>query len=99
MLIAKTLTRVLVWGSCGHALVVADILRSQEDFEIAGFIDDRPQPETHIGKASVLGNRHQLTKLNSKGIGHIIIGFGDCEARLLSAEFAAEKGFNFISAI
>jgi UDP-N-acetylbacillosamine N-acetyltransferase len=96
---AKAGLPVLVWGSCGHALVVADILRSQGQVEIVGFIDDGPECAKRIGEVSVLGNRHELIKLNSDGIKHIIIGFGDCEARLRSADFAAEKGFDFITAI
>ena len=32
--------KVIVWGAGGHAVVVADIIRSEGRYAIAGFLDD-----------------------------------------------------------
>ena len=37
--------RLAIWGAGGHALVVADIIRLRNDYELVGFVDDAPQSE------------------------------------------------------
>jgi UDP-N-acetylbacillosamine N-acetyltransferase len=81
--------------------VVADIIRLQGDYEIVGFIDD-VNPEragSKFGGADVLGGREKLEYLRRESVGHLIFGFGDCEARLRLARLAREKGFRLATAI
>ena len=93
--------QLVVWGTSGHASVVADILRLQAKYEIVGFLDD-VNPErsgaTFFG-APVLGGREQLKGLRERGVEHIIFGFGNCEARLALATVAREHGFGLATAI
>lgn len=93
--------KLVIWGTSGHASVVADIIRLQGDYEIVGFIDD-VNPEragSKFGGADVLGGQEKLEHLRREGIGHLIFGFGNCEARLKLAELARERGFRLATAV
>lgn len=85
--------RLVIWGASGHASVVADAARLQNEYEVAGFLDDvDPNPGREFCGAAVLGGREKLDELHREGVTHIILGFGDCEARVMLAEVAREKG-------
>jgi UDP-N-acetylbacillosamine N-acetyltransferase len=95
------LQKLVIWGTSGHALVVADAIRSRTEYEIVGFIDD-VHPErrgTEFCGALILGGREQLDILHRKGITNLIFGFGDCQARLKLAGMVREKGFQLVTAI
>lgn len=92
---------LVVLGASGHALVVADILRLSSNYEIVGFLDG-VHPERKgdfFAGAPILGGDEQLDLLLERGISHAIVGFGNCQARLKSAEMLVEKGFNLVTAI
>jgi UDP-N-acetylbacillosamine N-acetyltransferase len=87
--------KLVIWGASGHALVVADAIRLNGQYEIAGFIDDvHPErsSEQFCG-ARILGGREQLDILLEQGIIKLILGIGNCRARLELSEFACRKGF------
>jgi PglD N-terminal domain len=44
--------KIVIWGAGGHALVVADIIRLRDDYELVGFLDD-VNPERAGTRASV----------------------------------------------
>jgi UDP-N-acetylbacillosamine N-acetyltransferase len=88
--------RIVIWGASGHALVVADIVRVSGTYEIAGFIDDFDSQRPGV---SVLGGREQLDRLRESGVEYLIVGVGDCAARLKLAAIAIEKGFTLATAI
>lgn len=93
--------KLILWGASGHASVVADIVRLRGEFSIAGFLDDvNPgrKGDMFCG-APVFGGSDQLPELLAKNCRHIIIGIGDCEARLRCAAIAAAHGFSFANAI
>jgi UDP-N-acetylbacillosamine N-acetyltransferase len=92
---------IVIWGTAGHALVVADIIRLQGEYEIIGFLDDinLDRHHTEFCGASVLGGREQLDGLRQKGVNTLILGFGDCLGRLKLAELVATKGFRCATAI
>jgi UDP-N-acetylbacillosamine N-acetyltransferase len=93
--------KLVIWGTSGHASVVADIIRLRGDYEIVGFIDD-VNPEragSKFGGATVLGGQETLEHLRREGVEHLIFGFGDCEARLRLAESVRDKGFRLATAI
>ena len=93
--------RIVIWGASGHALVVADIVRLSATYEIAGFLDD-VEPKRHntnFHGVSILGGREQLDTLRDSGVEYLIVGVGDCAARLKLAEVAREKGFSLATAI
>lgn len=93
--------KLVIWGASGHALVVADIVRLQGDYELIGFLDD-VEPERHgteFDGLPVLGGREKLDELKEMGVNHLIMGFGNCAARLKFSALVREKGFSLASAI
>jgi acetyltransferase EpsM len=95
------MNKIVIWGASGHAMVVADIVRLQGVYQLAGFLDNiNPQRHhTLFCGSEILGGEEQLDILKGRGIHHIIIGFGNCEARLKLAEIAHIKGFQLVTAI
>lgn len=94
-------TKLVIWGASGHALVIADIIRLQSDYEIIGFIDD-VNPERHnknFCRAIVLGGKEQLEILQQKGVRHLIFGFGNCKTRLELSPLVKKIGFTLVNAI
>jgi len=93
--------KVVLWGASHHALVVADMVRMQGKYELAGFLDDinlARRGETFCG-AVVLGGREQLELLEARDITHIIMAFGNNRARLTLAEIASAKGYHLATAL
>jgi UDP-N-acetylbacillosamine N-acetyltransferase len=93
--------KIIIWGASGHALVVADIIRLRGEYQLAGFLDNvNPQRyHTIFDGEEILGGEEQLEGLKKKGIKNMIIGFGDCKARLRLAEIVISKGFKLATAI
>ena len=93
--------KLLIWGASGHALVVADIIRSRGEYEIIGFIDDvnPARHNTDFNGAPILGGRERLEELALAGIENLICAVGDCESRLNLAAWATSKGFSLAAAI
>src|SRR5713101_5594626 len=93
--------KLVIWGSAGHALVVADIVRLQGEYEIVGVIDNGESPRSNPGLFGVplLGGEEQLIVLRKSGIEHLIFGFGDCQARLKLAAKVRAQGFQLATAI
>jgi acetyltransferase EpsM len=92
---------LLIWGASGHALVVADIIRLQETYEILGFLDGinlQRHGEKFCG-STILGGQEQLDICENKGIKHIIFGFGNCQAKLNLSKLVCKKGFSLATAI
>lgn len=92
---------VLIWGAGGHAIVVADIIRLQGRYHVAGFLDDvNPgRSKTRFCEAPLYLGVDALSALRHRGVRHVIIAFGDCEARLQRARHARECGYTLITAI
>ncbi len=95
----STLNRILIWGASGHASVVADILRAEERYEIAGLIDDLNPSPREVAFGQVLGGRGELPKLLAAGVKHIIIGIGENAVRARLAAHAESVGFQLAQAV
>ena len=93
--------KLVIWGTSGHALVLADIIRLRGEYEIVGFLDDvnLERHNTDFCGASVLGGRDQLDLLPRMGVQDLLLGFGDCLARLRIAEMLYARGFHLVNAI
>ena len=93
--------RLVIWGAFDQAMVVADIIRLNGDYELVGFLDD-VNPERH-GTAfcggTILGGTEQLDILKKDGVDFLILGFGNSAARLRLSELASGKGYRFAKAI
>src|SRR5438093_1194275 len=76
--------KLVIWGASGHAVVVADIVRCQGSYEIAGFLDDVNvhSKNTEFCGAKVLGGGGQLDALIEARLDRFIIAIGDCDTRL-----------------
>jgi sugar O-acyltransferase (sialic acid O-acetyltransferase NeuD family) len=92
---------IVIWGTEGHARVVADIIRCAGQFEIAGFLDDvyRERHGSLFLGAMVLGGRDRLTSLRSAGIEHVIVAVGQCAPRLTLAEEVRRAGLALATAV
>lgn len=92
---------IIIWGAGGHARVITDIVKLQGIFEIVGYLDSfnlsRKEKE-FLGKP-ILGGYDQLDCLIEQGLSQVIIGFGDCKARIKAAADAKKKGFKLITVI
>jgi acetyltransferase EpsM len=95
------ITKVIIWGAGGHALVVSDLLRCTGRYEIAGFLDDtNPQRQGQPFCGSViLGGREQLPKLRERGVAHVVLAFGDNAARLRLADALRQAGLDLAPAV
>lgn len=87
--------KIAVLGASGHARVVADLIKLDGRFELVGFLDSiSPQ---RIGEnfsgSTILGGEEQLNPLLSKGVSHLAIAIGDCNARLRWADKVRHAGF------
>jgi sugar O-acyltransferase (sialic acid O-acetyltransferase NeuD family) len=92
--------RLAIWGAGGHALVVADIIRLRNEYDVVGFVDDVPQreEETFCGLPLFAGGG-PLSRLKDLGVSHLIFGFGDCDARLALSDTVRAAGFALATAI
>ena len=93
--------KLVIWGASGPALVVAEIVRLRNEYEIVGYLDNlNPQRKgTDFGGAKVLGGDEELDGLLAAGIRHMIFAFQNNQARLRLAGVAKAKGFQLITAL
>jgi UDP-N-acetylbacillosamine N-acetyltransferase len=98
--VSRTHGSVVIWGASGHASMVADALRQQGRWELAGYLDDDPRRRGElIGETPILGGREQLGRLREDGLARMILGFGDGPARLRLAERVTGIGFELVTVI
>ncbi len=93
--------KIVVWGASGHAKVVADIIRLNARYEIAGFLDsvDPQRQGESFSDGRILGGLEQLRPLRERGVEWLIFGFGNCEGRLKLSDVAKSMGFRLATAI
>jgi acetyltransferase EpsM len=93
--------QAILWGASGHALVVADIVRSSGKFQLIGLLDDIHEESwgTTIKGLPVLGGADRLPELRAQGVKHLIVAIGDCQTRLRLAEIARKQDFELATAI
>jgi UDP-N-acetylbacillosamine N-acetyltransferase len=92
---------LVIWGTSGHARVVADIIRCGTEFEIVGFLDD-VNPDRHGSRfcdSSILGGREQLHRLAESGVRHFLLGFGDNAARRRLGRELQDSGYALACAV
>lgn len=89
-------TKTVIWGARGQALVVAAMLKLQEASELVGFLDDvNPERQGQVicGKP-ILGGREQLKTLKDKDVRHVVLGLGNCAARLKLGKIIVDNGYS-----
>lgn len=92
---------LVIWGTSGHARIVADIVRLENQYSIVGFLDDNRSAGEAVGfyDAPVLGGRDVLPSLVQQGVGAVLVAIGSPQARLQLAELAASHGLRLATAI
>jgi len=85
---------VAIWGTSGHALVVADIMRCT-GHEVVGFLDDlRPERHgTEFCGSTVLGGWSVLDRLRDEAVDALVIAVGANRARAELSARVRETGF------
>jgi UDP-N-acetylbacillosamine N-acetyltransferase len=87
--------KIVIWGAGSTALIVADMIRLRDEYEIVGFLDS-VSPERANAKfcgASVLGGDEQLENLLQQGVNRVIFAITNGRARLRLTQFARASGF------
>jgi len=88
------MSKLIFLGAGGIAIVAAEIARFR-GFEIAGFLDEKPEKYgTVFCGARVLGNFDMLPALRQEGLEHAVIAFGNCQGRIKFAQKALSHGFS-----
>ena len=93
------LPRLIIWGASGHARVVADIIRVNHQYKLAGFVDDTPAAPDRFLDHTVYHDPEALEAVRDGGATNLVVAVGDCRARMRLAEAAVKRGFTLISAI
>lgn len=92
--------RVLLVGGGGHARVILDILKANEEYEIAGFTSlDRDEKTSAMFNYPWLGTDYALPHLHSTGIYNAFVAIGNNQRRKASAQDLKALGFTLINAI
>jgi UDP-N-acetylbacillosamine N-acetyltransferase len=93
--------KLVIWGAGGHALMIAQLISMIGDYELVGFIDDVnvKRKGRLLNCVPILGGKEQIDEIYAMGVQYLIIGFGDCAARLRIAEEVQNRGFLLAKAI
>ena len=97
-----TISKLVIFGSSGHAKVIVDIIESNPDFKLVGFIDKfRPVGEVILGY-KVIGDENSLTNLMIDHNFHQgVVGIADNFVRSKIVGFVRElvPKFHFVNCI
>ena len=94
--------KVVIFGCSGHAKVIVDIIESNQNFELIGFIDNFTPESTKILDHKVIGGESLLPKLMKKyQFNKGVIGIGDNFLRSKVAKFikGIAPDFQFVNCI
>ncbi|HEY6392387.1 MAG TPA: acetyltransferase [Bryobacteraceae bacterium] len=93
--------KLVIWGAGSTAMIVADTIRLQDQYQISGFLDsiNPERAQTEFCGASVLGGEEQLPGLLQQGVTHVICAISIGRARLQLTGLARAKGFQLATAI
>lgn len=95
-----TKPNIAIWGSSGHALVVADAVALSQDYNLICFINNTVPVfyGTYCDKP-VLGTENLWTNLQSNNVSHIIVAIGDCHSRHNIGKLVKEQGFSLTTIV
>ena len=91
-----TVSKLVIFGSSGHARVIVDIIESNSLYELVGFIDDKSSVGTKVLDYEIIGNTQSLIHLMKKyNFSQGVIGIGDNFIRSKVAAFIENEASNF----
>ena len=91
--------KIIVIGAGGHAKVVIEILKQNENFKIIGCTDPNLKKGELINDIPILGDDRILSNLISKGIDGAIVALGDNMLRCKLYNYIKIFKFELINAI
>lgn len=92
--------KIVIIGAGGHGRVVLDILRTNHQFEVVGFLDSNPTIHHNIVDGiEILGDLSLIPTFSELGIGAALIAIGDNRIRQTYAQTVVKAGISLVSAI
>ena len=94
--------KIVIFGGSGHAKVIVDIIESNNNFELIGFIDNLIPQETIILNYRVIGDESLLPKLMNKyKFNKGVVGIGDnfVRSKVVDVIKQIAPDFQFINCI
>ncbi|MBI9018215.1 MAG: acetyltransferase [Phycisphaerae bacterium] len=92
--------KIVIVGAGGHGRVVLDILSSNHQFQVVGFLDNNIKLHNRIiDGTKVLGDLNHIDKIKNDGICGAIIAIGDNRIRKMYAKKILDSGLALINAI
>lgn len=92
------LEEIIIFGSCGHAKVVADIVEKEAKYRIAAFFDDVNIQRNHLYSHSIIHDLENLRKLNIH-YGLIAIGHNWLRESFVEKIKAFDPEFRFVTVV
>ena len=92
--------KIVIVGAGGHGRVVLDVLRTNHQFEVVGFLDSNPAiHHAMVDGIEVLGDLSLIPTFQELGIGGALIAIGDNRIRQTYADTVEKAGIGLVSAI
>lgn len=93
---------IIIWGASGHAAVVADIIRLQQNqYKIIGFIDNinSERHKMRFLDSSILGGEEQLEQLQYLRDKFAVVAIGNCKVRLQLSTLVLKHNFELATLV
>lgn len=92
--------KIAIIGAGGHGRVVLDIINSDNQFNVVGFIDANPSLQGKcVDKVPVIGDLSQISQFQELGIVAAVVAIGDNAIRDQYAQALAKANIQLINAI
>ena len=92
--------KVIVYGMGSQGLIIADILKFYDEYQLIGFLDDAENiAEKEVSGKPVLGGWEKLEECFQQGIKNIIIGIGNNQVRTQIAKDAMVLGYSLLTIV
>jgi len=92
--------KIVIIGCGGHGRVILDILQNRDEYQIAGFLDDKSNLiNNEVDGVKVIGSTGDLQSLRKKGVDGLVIGIGDNHIRARLFKEGMCCGFEMINVV
>jgi UDP-perosamine 4-acetyltransferase len=92
--------KIVIIGAGGHGRVILDILRTNHQFDVVGFLDSNPAIHHNmVDGIEVLGDLSLIPTFSELGIGGALVAIGDNRIRQTYAQTLEKAGISLVSAI
>lgn len=92
--------KIFIWGAGGQGTIVLDILKTDKNFQVVGFLDSNKKLEgVRIHGFKVFGDKKCIKDLWKENIRSAIVAVGDNKERCKIADYLKRKKIFLINAI